>query len=260
MKRVLAFFVFSFLSFLVAHSQEDTTISKNNSGITQDDPSQFITRAEIFNELMKLPSGEFLNFTTLRSVIALGKKFSTRFDIPFMYNSTFGTGYDNSGIGDISVRLLGYKINQSPNSALAASVEFSFNTARSPLLGTGKNLVVPLVSYSRIFMQKKTIVSLIFQQFYSLWGDESRQDIKWTKLQGYYIKGWSKKVWTLVAPEVYLDHIKGGASMNLEGTVYYKLSGRMAIWGKGGAGLFGDHMSRYKWTTEAGLRYLMMRK
>jgi hypothetical protein len=260
MKRTSVLFILFFLCFLVAHGQEDKTVSESHSGIKQDDPSQFITRAEVFNELMKLQSGEFLNFTTFRSVIALGKKFSTRFEIPYMYNSSSVTGYDNSGIGDISVRLLGYKIIQSPNVALAASIEFSFNTAQSPALGTGKNLIIPLISYSRLFTQKKTIVGFVFEQFYSLRGDESRQDIQWTKLQALYLKGWSKKVWTLVAPEFYYDHNDVGASMNLEASVYYKLSGRMTVWGKGGVGLFGDHTARYNYTTEVGLRYLMIRK
>ncbi len=241
-------------------SQTENPVPEGHTGIVQDDPSQFITRAELYNELMKLQSGDFLNFTTFRSVIALGKRFSTRFEIPYIYNSSTASGYDNSGIGDISVRLLGYKINQSPNTALAASIEFSFNTARSPLLGTGKNIIVPLISYSRIFGEKKTIVSVLFEQFYSLWGDESRKDINWSKLQALYLKGWSKNVWTLVAPELFIDYNNMGASMNLEATMYYRFSGRMAIWGKAGVGLFGDHVARYNYTTEAGIRYLMMRR
>ena len=74
-----------------------------------------------------------LNVTTIRSVIALGKKFTTRFDVPIFYNSKAVGDYAQTGIGDISIRLLGYKFMESGKSAILTSVEFSFNTAQSPL-------------------------------------------------------------------------------------------------------------------------------
>ena len=44
-----------------------------------------------------------------------------------------------SGIGDISFRLLGYKFFEKSKSAFTVSIEISLNTAESPILGTGKN-------------------------------------------------------------------------------------------------------------------------
>ncbi len=260
MKKTTFFFLVFNLCFFLASGQEDTRLLEKHSGITQDDPSQFITRAELFDKLIWLQSEELLNFTTFRSVIALGHRFSTRFEIPFMYNTVSASGYDQAGLGDISVRLLGYKIRQTPNSAIAASIEFSFNTAQSPLLGTGKNVIVPLISYSRIYSEQKTVVALLYEHLYSVWGDELRQDINWSKFQVYYVKGWSKDVSSIVLPEFIFDYVNGGTSMNLEASVFYKFTGRISIWGKGGVGIFGDHMLRYNYMTEAGIRYFMMRK
>ena len=168
--------------------------------------------------------------------------------------------YAQTGIGDISIRLLGYKFMESGKAAILASVEFSFNTAQSPLLGSGKNIIIPVFTYSFRIPSRKTIVALSFQQFYSLWGDESRKDISWTKLQAFHIKAWSKKIWSVVLPEFYLDHNNSGGSMDIEGYLFYRFTPRFAVWLKGGTGLFGDHPAKYQWTVETGVRYLMVRK
>jgi hypothetical protein len=105
-------------------------------------------------------------------------------------------------------------------------VEFSFNTAQSPLLGTGKNIIIPVIAYSWIIPKSKTILALSFQEYYSLWGDRSRPDISSTRLQGYYIQMWSKKVWTVLLPDLFIDYIKEGASMNLEATFVFRITGR----------------------------------
>lgn len=226
----------------------------------QDDPSTVLSRLEVVNEFQHFQNGAYLNVTTVRNVLALGKRFTTRIEIPIVYNSTSGTGQDQYGIGDISVRLLGYKILQTKKSAMLASLEFSGNTAQSPLLGSGKNILSPVIAYSRYVPEKKTIMAFSFQKYYSVSGDESRDDIRWTRFQIYYLHAMSKKIWILILPELFLDHIKGGSSMNFETFGYYRVSNHFAIWIKGGAGLFGEHPARYQWTAETGLRYLFRRK
>lgn len=260
MSKTSTLYFFLLLIVKFSYAQQDTTAVGTQSAIAQDDPAQFLTRVEVINELQHFESIDFLNVTTIRSVIALGKKFTTRFDIPIVYNSHAVAGYDQYGLGDISVRLLGYKFLESQKAALLASVEFSFNTAQSPLLGSGKNIVLPVLTFSHRVKQK-TIFAISFQEYFSLWGDESRKDVRWTKIQFYYIRAWSRKLWTLVLPEFYLDHNQGsGASMDIEASLYYRFTPRFAIWGKGGVGLFGEHPARYEWTAETGLRYMMLRK
>ena len=241
-------------------AQQDTSATATLNGPREDNPADFITRLEVFNKLQQFQHGVYLDVTTLRAVVALGDKFTTRLDVPVVYNSMNIQGYVQFGIGDISLRLLGYRIFKSPRSALLTSVEFSFNTAQSPLLGTGKNIIIPVVAYSWILPKSRTILALSFQEYYSLWGDRSRPDISFTRLQGHYIQGWTKKFWTVLLPDLFIDYINGGASMNLEATLAYRATGRFIFWGKGGAGLFGDFFTRYNWAAELGIRYMIMRK
>jgi hypothetical protein len=243
-----------------AIAQQDTSATAPISGPEEDNPSDFINRLEIFNKIQQLQNNAYLDVTTVRAIVGFGHNFTTRLDVPLVYNSTYIPGYVQYGIGDISLRLLGYRIFKSPRSALLTSVEFSFNTAGSPLLGTGKNILIPVVAYSWIIPKTRSILAISLQEYYSLWGNRSRQDISYTRVQGYYIQMWSKKVWTVVLPDLFIDYIKGGASMNLEAASVFRFKGRFIIWGKLGAGLFGDFFTRYQWASELGFRYLFMRK
>lgn len=257
MKTDIVLSIIAFFLWQGINAQQDTTKTDVHSGIIHEDPSQVLTRFELFNELQHLQNGEDRNVTTFRGVVGFGKRFTTRLDIPLVYYSGEVADYDQYGLGDISIRLLGYKLIDRKTSALLASVEFSFNSAQSPLLGTGKNIIIPVITYSKLFMKQQTVLALSLQEYYSLGGDETRPDIRFTKMQVYYLKGWTKNVWTLLLPEIYLDNRSNEFSMDVELSIYYRLTSNLAIWGKGGVGLFGNLPARYDYTSEIGLRYLL---
>jgi hypothetical protein len=231
-----------------------------NEGAAGDDPSQFITRIELFNEIQHYPNDSYLDLTTLRINLKIGKRFTTRLDLPFVYNSlSTPADIDHFGLGDISIRLLGYQFLQSKKSALTASVEVGFNTARSPILGTGKNMIIPMLTYSQLMKNHKTILSLVFQQAHSFGGYSDRMDFSYTKLQAVLIQIWTRKIWMVVAPECYIDYVNGGMSMNFEVRGAYAPTRRINVWAQTGVGLFGDFIARYQWSAEVGCRYYFLR-
>jgi len=242
-----------------AQTAEDTTSRQQNSSAA-DDPSQFFTRIELFNELQHNPKDYYWNQTTLRTIVKLGKRFTTRLDIPYGYSSfSSPEGAKHNGLGDISFRLLGFKLIDDPKSAITLSMEVSLNTAESKLLGTGKNMIIPLLSYTRTLKKPGNLVSVVLQQTNSFSGDETRENVSFTKIQGVYIKVWSKKMWTVVAPVLYVDYIHGGTSMNLEGRMVYATAPRSNFWVQAGAGLYGDFILRYEWAAQVGYRYFLFR-
>lgn len=143
---------------------------------------------------------------------------------------------------------------------MLASVEVSFPTAQSPLLGLGRNVITPVLAYSIYMPKRKAVLAFTYQEYFSFGGDESRAHVRWTRMQMYHIRPWSHRVWTLILPELYYDHATKGFSMNVEATGYYRITDRFAVWLKGGVGLFGDHPARYAWTVEVGVRHLIWRK
>lgn len=237
------------------------SIKDDHRTANADDPSQFFTRIEIFNEIQHYKNDTYLDISTIRTIVKVGKRFTTRLDVPLIYNSTFSSaGYKQFGMGDISLRLLGYRFLETKNSAVTTSIEVSLNTAQSPLLGTGKNTITPLLTYTRRLKEKRMIFSLLFQQTNSFSGDKDRTTISFSKLQAVLIKYWSKRMWTVLSPELYIDYVDGGASMNLETRATYAPLPRLNLWVQAGVGIFGDYIARYQWSGELGCRYFVMRK
>jgi len=231
--------------------------------ISADDPSQFLSRVEIFNEFQHYDKigGYNLNQTVVRTIVKLGKRFTTRIDIPFVNNTfSYPQGYEKFGLGDISFRLLGYKIHQAKRSAVTASVEISLNTASTPAQGSGKNMVIPVISYTSFLKDYKTLVAFVFQQTNSFSGDESRPDLSFSKLQGVLLHYWNKRAWSVVAPELFIDYINGGTSMILKGRMAFAPTPRINIWAQLNGGLYGDFVTRYNWGAEVGCRYFVIRK
>lgn len=248
----------------IAQTSSDTINLPPQRVIPADDPSQFFTRVEIFNEFQHYDRavGFNLNQTVVRTIVKLGKRFTTRVDIPFVNNSfpyPESLGYDKFGLGDISFRLLGYKIRERKRSAVTASLEVSLNTASSSAQGAGKNMLIPLITYSSLLKDNKTIAVVTFQQTNSISGDEARQDLSFSKIQGIILHYWSKRTWSVVAPELFIDYINGGTSMILKGRMTFAPAPRMNIWIQGNAGLYGDFIARYNWGAEIGCRYFMLR-
>lgn len=241
------------------YAQTSDTVAIKQNVAAGDDPSQFFTRIEIYNELQHY-NGYYLNQAVLRTIIKIGKRFTTRLDIPYVSNSfPSASKYKSSGIGDISFRVLGYKIMEKQKSALTASVEISLNTAQSRLLGTGKNLFIPVVTYSKLIPRQKMILAIILQQVLTINGDKSRSNLSFSKIQPILLKLWSKRTWTVVAPSWYIDYINGGLSMNMEGRFVWAPTPRINIWAQAGAGIFGKFIGRYEWSGQIGCRYFLLR-
>ena len=261
MKKLLFLLILLYQgSFLLAQNAPDT-LKKEQPSQNADDPSQFFTRVEFFNELQRYDKTDiYLNQTVLRTIIKIGKRFTTRIDVPYVYNSFVSTPkQQQSGIGDISFRLLGFRFLEGKKSAFTASLEISMNTAQSPLLGTGKNLLIPVVSYSTLIPKQKMIFAMLLQQTNSVSGDEERTKVNFTKLQLYLIKYWSRRVWTVLSPELFLDYVGGGLSMNLKSRFTFAPVPRMNIWLAPSAGIFGDFRGRYNWSAEIGSRFFLLR-
>ena len=249
-------FTFSLISFVHAQTSSDTL--KKNS--TADDPSAFITRLEIFNELQYHDEDFYLNQTVIRTIVKIGNKFTTRLDVPLVHNSlSTPAGYQQFGLGDISFRLLGYQLAKAKKSVITASFEVSLNTAESPLLGLGKNVIIPVITYSKLIPKEKMIFALFLQQANSFSGDEARRTVSFTKVQPILLKFWSQKVWSIIAPSIFIDYVKGGTSMNLETRTVFSPVPRMNLWGQAGAGVFGDFGARYEWSVQVGCRYFLLR-
>jgi len=273
-KLISCIWVVSFLGNSHLQAQTDTlqqnttllqrdTILQKIANTNADDPSQFLTRVEIFNEFQHYDRAGGFNFnqTVVRTIVKLGKRFTTRLDVPLVNNSfPYPQGYSSFGLGDISFRLLGYKIRETKRSAITASLELSLNTASTQAQGTGKNMIIPLITYSSLLKDNKTIFVVTLQQANSFSGDKDRADISFSKIQAILLHYWSRKLWSVAGPELYIDYINGGTSMILKGRMVNAPTPRINLWAQANVGLYGDFVARYNWGAEVGCRYFMIRQ
>src|SRR5678815_3096385 len=71
-----------FFFFFSADTAKQEQIKKN-----ADDPANFLTRVEFFNELQHYERNGndfYVNQTTLRTILRIGKRFTTRIDLPYV--------------------------------------------------------------------------------------------------------------------------------------------------------------------------------
>src|SRR5215204_4040406 len=90
---------------IIPQAQNSTdTLKAGKITPNADDPSQFFTRIEVFNELQHYDKKDIdLNQTVLRTIVKIGKRLTTRLDVPYVNNSFDSPAkYKKSGIGDIS--------------------------------------------------------------------------------------------------------------------------------------------------------------
>ena len=254
----------SFLFFQAASFSQEAadSVKKRETNLKADDPANFITRIEVFNELQRYDNTDvYLNQTIFRSIIKVGKKFSTRIDIPFVYNSLKTPKNDKQfGLGDISFRLLGFKIIEKPLTAFTISLEVSLNTAESKLLGAGKNILIPSASYTRVFLKQKFLLAGIFQQANSVSGNEDRKDISFSKFQVIALKYISRKFWLVGATDWYFDYKTDHLSLNFRSRFTYAPRQRLNFWTSPSVGVFGDFFGRYTWGTDLGVRYFLFKE
>jgi hypothetical protein len=85
-KKLLLLLFIHVIGFARAQTPADSSGIPEDEAMA-DDPSRFFTRVEFFNELQKHSNNFYLNQTTVRTIVKLGDKFTTRLDIPFLYNS-----------------------------------------------------------------------------------------------------------------------------------------------------------------------------
>lgn len=262
MKKLLFLFFLQHTSSILPAQNSSDSLKNAALNANADDPSQFFTRIELYNELQYYDKTEsHINQTILRTIIKIGNRFTTRVDLPYVHNTfTSPMEYRQSGLGDVSFRLLGYKFFEKPKSAFTASIEVSLNTAESPILGLGKNVVIPMVSYTLKIPTKKLLLAMILQQSNSVGGDDTREDITFSKIQLIILKAWSRRAWTVLAPEWFIDYAHGGVSMNLRGRMVCAPVPRMNIWVTPSVGIFGDFFGRYKWSVDIGGRYFLFRE
>ena len=167
------------------------------------------------------------------------------------------TGSNEYGVGDINVRANWVPfINRKVGVMLGS--EFSFNTASSPTLGTGKNTIAP-VCVLVFFLKDGWLFAPAYQDTVSYAGDSTRSNIKLGAADFYLVKlTKSKRNWFIFDPTIIADYKNDRVSGTFEfeaGQIVGRMMGGIgSIYIRPGVGLGSNRI--YNWNIEVGFKLI----
>ena len=242
-----------------AFSQVETASGADAMPKSGQPPDFTTTRFEIRNEYENLQGGGTVDMIVPRLDISASQALSFRIETPIVFADP-GTPNDNgeSGMGDILFRG-SYRITGGPGYAIVVGSELILDTATRDSLGTGKNVIAPLVFASIDVPRCDSVVFPFLQRYLTLGGDDSRPDVNYTSLKSPFLTRWPNLLYSIVEPQVVIDHERADkVGMTLEGEVGKFLNRDLAIWGRSGIGLFGDNLPQvYDWKLDVGVRFFL---
>ena len=231
-------------------SQPQPTSKEDKSGTN---PLNFQTEFRLFNEVQILQGSGYQNFTTLQYVQPFSSNFSVRLRLPFVGNDVTGT--QKYGVGDFNVKA-NWVPYMSKKVGVLLGTEFSFDTASSRTLGSGKHTIAPVVVVA-FFLKNGWLFAPAYQHTISYAGDSTRSDIHAGATDLYLVKlTKSKRNWFILDPTIITDYQNNRASGTLEfeaGQIVGRMMGGIgSLYIRPGVGLGSNRI--YNWNLEVGFK------
>ena len=248
-------FGFSGFAFSQVESASGADAAPNSS-----QPVQFRTsRFEIRDEFRDLQGGGTVYMIVPRVDLTANPDLSFRIETPIVFTDAGTPNNDTkSGLGDLLFRG-SYRVARGAGYAIVAGSELILNTATSDDLGTGKNVIAPLIFASIDLPQYHSVVFPFLQYYFTLGGDDARQDVNYASIKSPFLTRWPNLVYTIVEPQVIVDHERADKfGLTLDGEIGRFLNRDTAIWVRTGLGLVGDNLPEvYDWKFEIGVRFFL---
>jgi hypothetical protein len=223
-------------------------------------PAGFRTsRFEIGDEYLDLQGGGTVHMIVPRVDVLANPDLSFRIETPMVFTRAGTPNNDTeSGLGDILFRG-SYRVARGAGYAIVAGGELILNTATSDDLGTGKNVIAPLIFASINVPRFHSVVFPFLQYYFTLGGDDARQDVNYTSIKSAFLTRWPHLVYTIVEPQLIVDHERADKiGMTLDGEIGHFLNRDTAIWVRTGVGLVGEGLPQvYDWKLEVGVRFFL---
>jgi hypothetical protein len=221
-------------------------------------PTDFRTRAEIRNEYQDVEEDGYRNLIVPRFEYAVSPSVAFRVETPYVFHDPGGTDPDRvSGFGDLLVRGA-WRAMQSEGFALNLVLEVTFATAVDDRLGSGKDVLAPLVYAAVDLPRQNSVFFPNFQHYVSVAGDSGRPDVNYTVLKPNLLTRWPNNFYTFLEPAFVIDWERDhdfGLTVELEaGKIVSK---NVALWVRPGVGAIKHDLPQiYDWNMEIGARYI----
>lgn len=241
---------------------------------TGTNPLNFQRTLQVVNEYNAVGDAS-INYTRFRYTEPLaGGKMSLRLEAPVVYanaalpgntstSAVEGTGVSISdsgeasdfGLGDLNLKLT-YIPFTTRAGGLATSLELDFPTASDRVLGTGKYIAAPSVTYA-FFLPGNTIFAPAYKHSISFAGEGDREDVNSGSLDFYIVHRFDGgRQWVTLDPTYILNYELGKYSGATLRVVYGRVLGKVGDavvsgYVKPGIGVGADRPN--DWSAEIGL-------
>jgi hypothetical protein len=206
---------------------------------------------QIFNEYYNLPGdGLYNNITKFRFIVPFAKKrASIKVDLPlnatntsigFLTGGTEGplgrrpigvlAGDTKAGFGDLNLKFTYVPyFSRRLKLGLVTSVEFGFDTANKPVLGSGKNTIAPTLVVVT-FPMRNTIFAPTYKQTNSYSGQAARGNINQGVFDFYFVRMFDEgRKFINLDPQLLLNYETGKVSSAVETTFGFVVSQKQGI-------------------------------
>jgi hypothetical protein len=217
----------------------------------------FSPRIFVRNEYRSNQDGSYMNFLVPLVEVPLGELYSLRTEVPVITRNPRIPGTDaDTGIGDIVTRL-SRTVFACDGYAMVFGLEYTFDSATEQSLGSGKQLLSPVI-YGSVRMPRLNSILFPLAQYYeSIGGDDARPDVRQTVIKPMMLTRLPNRFYTFVEPTIIVDHEHNDrVGVNLEIEAGRFVNPQTMAYLRPGAGLVGDNMQQvFNWNFEVGFRY-----
>lgn len=167
------------------------------------DPTKFLRTLVIRNEYQRLTNEKSFNITSLTYIEPFADgRMNLRTRVPLI--ATDALGDTEFGLGDLSFRY-NWLAYVDAKQGLLLSMELNADTATEDVLGRGKWVIGPTVTYA-MFLSPTMIFAPAYQHNVSFAGDNNRSDVNESVIDLYMVfTAEDKKSWFIVDPTLVID-------------------------------------------------------
>ena len=237
-----------------SQSKDETAGSQDISKTVN--PGKSKARFFLRNEYREREDGSRVNILEPLYDLPLNDKLVLRTQVPYVVNNPTDAS-STDGLGDIT-NVLFYRYKSEGGKSYFFGFEGRWDTASERELGVGKNLLGPVWFAAINVPEYKSILFPLVQTYFTIGGDDSRQDITYTVFKPRFLTKLDKGYYIFGEPLVYVDHEDDNDTTGvLELELGRFVNSQTMVYARPGAGLWGNTGSPYlfDWNFEVGYRY-----
>ncbi len=220
------------------------------------DPTEPLTRVEIFLDHSDLRSGAMRTSLSTRFDYAILDRFVLRADAPLALFDARGSEAE-TGIGDVRAQF-GWRAYDDRSFAMFFGGGVVLDTGAERGVGQGSDRVVAMVAAAGALPEIRSRLTETIEHFVSYDRDEDARAVALTKLDIELMTEWSPRIWTRGGTEMFFDWKHGDrVGMNLDFEVGRASASGFALYLGPSVGLFGTDVDGVvDWKFTVGARWL----